>query len=150
VIAFDVYGIPAQQGSKRIVPTGAGPRLIETNDRAKREWRNLVADAARQAIGDRPALDGPLRAVVLFRFPMPKSRRKADRLRGWRWKDTAPDVDKLARNLGDALTAAGAIRDDARIVSLHADKIETVGWTGLSIEVCSADGVSGIDWHWAI
>lgn len=36
---------------------------------------------------------------------------------------------------GDALTQAGVIADDARIVAVGACKVETAGWTGAQIVV---------------
>ena len=44
-------------------------------------------------------------------------------------------LDKLVRGGGDSLTAAGLIKDDARIVALRAMKIEVDGWTGATISV---------------
>jgi Holliday junction resolvase RusA-like endonuclease len=98
------------------------------------EWRRVVADAARQHAPDVP-LDGPLWLELRFRFPMPASRRKADREHGHRWKDTAPDLSKLVRAVEDALKAGAVIRDDARISVLAATKSEVTGWQGVSVIV---------------
>lgn len=136
-IEFDVYGTPIAQGSKKMV----GPwRMIETA-KGHADWRQQVAVRAREAHQQHPCigpdpLDGPLRLSCVFRFPMPASRKKAVRDAGQGPKSTAPDLDKLIRCVGDALTAAGVIRDDARIVSFgRMEKIETTGWTGASIRV---------------
>ena len=41
---------------------------------------------------------------------------KRDRVRGVKWRTVKPDLDKLCRAVFDALTDAGVITDDARIV----------------------------------
>ena len=66
---------------------------------------------------------------------MPKSRRAAVRQAGIASKTTAPDLDKLIRSTGDALTTSGLIRDDALICSVHASKLEVVGWAGAVIRL---------------
>ena len=40
-------------------------------------------------------LDGPLRLVVEFRFPMPKAARNVSATPVSMWKSTQPDSDKL-------------------------------------------------------
>lgn len=132
-IEFEVVGSPAAQGSKRYVGNG----IMVESSKSLKPWRDSVASAARDiadTIDDAP-LDGPLHVTVTFRFPMPASRRKADRDRGWCWKVSAPDCDKAQRALGDALQTAGLIRDDARICVWDARKIEVVGWTGAIVRL---------------
>lgn len=135
-ITFEVIGNPAAQGSKRHV---GGGRMIEMAAGHK-PWRDAVAHAARQIADNLDApLDGPLRLDVEFRFPMPTSRNKATREAGRAPKVSAPDADKLIRCVGDALQAAGLIRDDARITEIHALKFEVIGWTGATITIGRAD-----------
>lgn len=133
-VTFEVVGVPAPQGSKRHVGRGV---LVESS-KALGPWRDAVAWAAHDAArrhGITAPLDGPLRLVVEFRFPMPKARPKRVRDTGVVWKSTQPDSDKLARAVGDALTDSGLIVDDARICELVAAKVETTGWTGAVIVV---------------
>lgn len=135
-IRFDVIGVPTPQGSKTKMPNGAMLEGGTANLRAKRiDWRNAVADAAREQAAVHGTLDGDLVLDVSFRFPMPASRSKAVREQGMAWKNTAPDLDKLVRSVGDSLTASGLIKDDARLVHIVASKIETTGWTGASVTV---------------
>ena len=49
-------------------------------------------------------------------------------------RDT-PDLDKLLRSTGDALTTSGLIADDARIVAITAEKVETTGWCGAEVHI---------------
>ena len=135
MIAFDVIGVPKPQGSMKAFNAGGHARMKPSGGADFAAWRNAASDAARNAIGDAPALDGPLLLAVTFRFPMPARRPKRDRERGETWKTTAPDTDKLVRTIGDALTAAGAVADDARFAVVNATKVETTGWTGATIRV---------------
>jgi Holliday junction resolvase RusA-like endonuclease len=128
MITFDVVGLPRPQGSKRHVGHGV---MIEQSAGLP-EWRRILADTARQHAPEQP-LDGPIQLTCLFRFPMPTSRRKAEREHGHRPKDTSPDLSKLVRAVEDALTAAAVIHDDARIYDLHATKYEVTGWHGVTI-----------------
>lgn len=130
-LRFEAVGIPGAQGSKRHVGKGV---MIESSKKVG-PWREAVIFAARQAHHGHPPMDGPLSLQVVFRMPFTSSWLAADKARGWRWKWRTPDLDKLLRSTGDALTQAGVIADDARIVQIVAHKIETAGWTGAQIVV---------------
>ena len=130
-VEFEVVGLPAAQGSKRHVGNGV---MVETSKNLK-PWRQAVAEAARDIAADVGQYDEPLHMEVVFRFPMPKSRRAAVRSLGIASKTTAPDLDKLIRSTGDALTTSGLIRDDALICSVHASKLEVVGWSGAVVRL---------------
>lgn len=112
-IEFVVYGMPAPQGSKRHV---GGGRMVESS-KAVKPWREAVKYAALQALADAghpPPLDGPLRAWIVFTLSKPGSAPKRTRT----WPCRKPDLDKLLRSTLDALTDAGVIADDARIVEI--------------------------------
>ena len=133
-IRFTVMGIPAPQGGSRPVGTAQGPRLITTGGVGLKTWRaDVSAEAARQAVRH-GCLTLPLSVTAIFRFPMPKSRPAKLRAVGIAPKTTAPDLDKLCRALGDALTVGGLIGDDARIVEWQAQKVEVwQEWTGVLV-----------------
>jgi Holliday junction resolvase RusA-like endonuclease len=115
---FQVYGIPAPQGSKKLVtPKGRRPQLVDANQVSLRSWRSEVVACA-QAGWEGPPMDGPLQLTARFVFPRPKSLRKGVVL-----KDTKPDLDKLVRSVMDALTSARLIRDDARVADLRTRKV---------------------------
>lgn len=136
MIRFEVLGTPTPQGSKTRMPNGAMVEGRSKNQRdAHSSWRTAVADHARAVAATHGKLDGPLMLQVTFRFAMPASARKADYLRGWSWKTSAPDLDKLVRSVGDALKIGGLITDDSRIVELRAVKEHSVTWTGAIIEL---------------
>lgn len=138
VVLFDVIGTPKPQGSMKAFMAGGHARQKPSGGLEFAAWRNAVSEAARHQAEIVGKLDGPLRLNVLFRFDMPKSRPKAARELGRAPKTTAPDLDKLVRAIGDALTAAGLIRDDALFVAITAEKIETTGWTGATIALEAA------------
>lgn len=133
MIAFTVIGDPAPQGSKRHVGHGV---MIESSKRVK-PWREAVAAAAFAARDGRPPLDGPLALTVTFYLPKPASLSKRVTSLGPFRK---PDIDKLIRSTLDAITTAGAIADDARIVRIVAEKRFTpvAGHAGAEITVAPA------------
>lgn len=146
-----VVGIPRPQGSRRafVIPgkNGAKARAITTDAAGAlgAQWRDAIAQAAKNLADDMfdstvhshnvPPFTGPLGLSVTFRFPMPKSRKKADQLRGIIYKTSAPDCSKLVRSLEDGLQAAGLIKDDALFCCVEATKVETTGWTGAVVVI---------------
>jgi putative crossover junction endodeoxyribonuclease len=122
-IVFFAEGVPAPQGSKTHV---GGGRLIESS-RQVGPWRDAVRRAAVEAMASRPPIDGPVYLVQVFALPRPKSHYGTGRNSG-RVKRGAPsrppvrpDLDKLARAVGDALTGV-CYHDDAQVVNLCAAK----------------------------
>lgn len=120
---FFVPGIPQAQGSKRHVGKG---RMIEMA-KGLAPWREAIAwEAKRNAHGKK--LEGPIWARFIFFFPRPKSHYgtggKSDRLKASAptYHSSPPDVDKLVRAVGDALTTSGVIDDDRKIVEILAAK----------------------------
>lgn len=124
MISFFVEGEPAPQGSK--VSYGKG-RMVESSRKLK-PWRDRVTTAAKTLVLDEP-LDGHLRLIVNFYLPAPAKTRFGSRPAG------TPDLDKLVRAVGDALTASKLIKDDARIVSLIAHKHWALDTPGALIAV---------------
>lgn len=106
-----VYGEAAPQGSKRHV---GGGRMVESSKKVK-PWRDDVRDATLRVLATHPGwvpLDAPLRVSMVFTVRKPASAPKRRRT----WPDRMPDLSKLCRSTEDALTTAGAWRDDARVV----------------------------------
>lgn len=144
-----VYGIPRPQGSRRafVIPgkNGGKARAVTTDAAGQlgAQWRDAVSQAAKNLADtlldstahphphNIPPFTGPLGLSVTFRFPMPQSRKKADREHGVIYKTTAPDCSKLVRSLEDGLQAAGLIKDDALFCTVEASKVEVWdAWTG--------------------
>jgi Holliday junction resolvase RusA-like endonuclease len=109
-VEFTAYGTPAPQGSKNQFGGESNPRT--------RPWRAAVTAEAAQHF-DKP-LTGPVHVSVIFAFTRPRKHyrtgRRANELRedAPLYMATAPDLDKLCRAIGDALTGV-AILDDKQI-----------------------------------
>jgi len=109
VIAFQVYGLPAPQGSKK---HAGGGIMVETN-KATLPWRSTVSKAAsvfkdgRENLEGKLPLAGPIKADLLFTFPRPVSVQREDHI-------TKPDIDKLTRAVFDSITGI-LIADDSNI-----------------------------------
>ncbi|MGW2720801.1 RusA family crossover junction endodeoxyribonuclease [Streptomyces sp. NPDC001492] len=131
---------PAPQGSKK---RGRYGQIIDDCKRLH-PWREAVEDAARDAMIDaqddpeewviseclpggvieaKPieTLDGPLSVEIVFTVRKPASAPK--RRITWPTTRDSGDIDKLLRSTFDALTNAGAIADDSRVVEVTARKV---------------------------
>lgn len=121
VLTFTVYGVAQPKGNMRAIhiPGMKFPIVTETN-RSVKSWSQLVAEGANRAIGQLPPgerglLLGPVRLTIGFFLPCPK-KFQPKRRRGIPVAHlTAPDLDKLARGIGDSLTKV-VYRDDAQVV----------------------------------
>jgi crossover junction endodeoxyribonuclease RusA len=121
-LEFRVFGVAQQMGSKRaFVPKGWSRPIVTDSNRHLKMWQLLVSEATSAAIAQLPAAERQLmrdgvRLSIAFYLPRPQSlpRRVTAHTK-------APDVDKLVRALGDALSGV-AFRDDAQIVDLIAMK----------------------------
>jgi len=117
-LEFVVYGTPIPKGSTRAFMRPGMRFPIVTNDNAKtKPWQESVVAAAREILGERPPLEGPVVLYVHFFLPRPQSapRRVVEPVK-------KPDLDKLLRAVKDGLTRAGVYRDDAQVVCVVASK----------------------------
>lgn len=140
VFRFVVHGLPVPQGSKSCRCHDGRGILFDVNAAELKRWRKLVTREARDAYAaagyHAGPFDGPLALSAEFRHPMPASRRSVEKSTGRIWKLSAPDLDKLVRALGDSLTDAKVIRDDARVVRWTVAKTEVWQlWTGVDVTV---------------
>ena len=127
IIEFFVSGLPIAQGSKRAFVV-KGRAVMTENAKNLKPWRNDVACAAMEAVRGECEwrTDAPMWLTVRFTFPRPASHRRKDgtlKPSAPMHKTTAPDCDKLARSIGDALTGI-AYDDDRQIIDLAVSK----GW----------------------
>jgi Holliday junction resolvase RusA-like endonuclease len=117
-LEFTVWGVPVPQGSmKAFLPKGWDRPIVTADNKKTKPWRQEIAGAALAALGKQsPAgKNVPIRIEVRFFFPRPKSVKALD-------KTTRPDLDKLLRSLGDALTGI-LWQDDAQVTEIHACKL---------------------------
>jgi crossover junction endodeoxyribonuclease RusA len=152
-LAFQVYGSPAPQGSKRGFKHPHTDRVIivEQQNRRVRSWRDDVKAAALQQMqavsqGVWDPFPGPVHVLVVFQLTRPKnhygSGRNATVLKpsAPRYPARMPDLDKLERSTYDALTAAGVWADDGQIVMAEITKIwAPTGTAGAFIRVTDLD-----------
>jgi Holliday junction resolvase RusA-like endonuclease len=122
-ICVTVPGEPVPQGSLR---SGGRGQLFYSNASRLKPYRTNVAAAVREEAGDgHEQWTGPVTVRVAFTFERPTSHvKKNGELRAGVAFDkvTAPDLDKLARSVLDAITQSGVYADDAQVVILAAEK----------------------------
>ena len=111
ILTFTVPGIAVPQGSK----THTRYATFDDNAENLKPWRDSVTYAARDAQGERPRMEGPIRVYARFEFVRPKSVSATKRPH----MTVKPDLDKLLRAVFDACPAAGVWRDDAQVVALE-------------------------------
>lgn len=130
-LVFTVHGTPATKGSMKPVPIGKGTKkriaLIESHATSK-PWREAVKSAALDAILAREGtgrpfatLSGPVEVEVVYGFPKPKSAPKTRRT--WPITRSSGDLDKLHRNVLDALTDVAVLGDDSQVAKLTGVKV---------------------------
>jgi Holliday junction resolvase RusA-like endonuclease len=111
---FTVQGHPRPQGSKRYLGNG---RFIEASD--VHPWRKAIAAKVAETFvlsGDDRSFTEPVVVWATFRLPRPKTVKRL-------YPSVAPDLDKLQRALGDALSVdSQALTDDSLIVQWHSKK----------------------------
>jgi len=129
---FEVYGIPAPQGSKKSIGNG---RFVEASKKLP-AWRKNVAEAAADAMAsvDWVTLSGPSELSVVFFLPRPRSVPASKRPLPL----VPPDIDKLVRAVGDSCTTAGVWDDDSLVCKVTAHKMyDDVREPGASVTVRS-------------
>lgn len=133
-----VYGSPAPQGSKKFLGTYKGKDgrthgIMGEDSKRTKPWREDVKAAALLVRNGRAPLDCALNVRIIFTMPKPASAPKTRRTYPMRM----PDIDKLCRSTFDALTQAGVMVDDARVVRLVAAKVFP-GEDPDALEACGA------------
>lgn len=82
----------------------------------------ILRDALLKWVPEAPIEGKPIRLIVDWIFPFPKSAKKHQP--GWgRWKITRPDTDNLNKLLKDVMTDMGFWKDDALICSEFIEKM---------------------------
>lgn len=114
-----VMGLPQQQGSKNPWGGEANKKLAP--------WRGHVTQTVGQEweAAGRSLLLGPVELRVTFTFPRPKAHYRANgelKPNAPHYKTSAPDLDKLQRAIGDALTST-VFRDDAQVAVWVVEKV---------------------------
>lgn len=127
-------GVPQPKGSMRnVAKRGEAARLQEDNPRSA-GWRKAMADALGMKTNFGRDLGWPselaVHVDVIFVFERPASAAERECPTGQR---DGGDLDKLVRNVLDAMQDAGVVRNDAQVCRITAEK----GW------LIPGDGESG-------
>lgn len=118
-MTFVVYGVAQPKGSARaFVPKGWKRAVVTSANPKNKGWQQLVAEAASRELSSTTwtTTDGPMRLMVAFYLPRPKSLPKSTTQHLKK-----PDLDKLTRSVKDALTKV-LWNDDSQVVQLKATK----------------------------
>ena len=107
VLSCWVPGRPKTKGSLTVINA---KRNVVSDTPASKRWRQLMAYAAAALV--KAPLEGPVIVVAVFHLPV------ADVASG-----RVGDLDKLARNLLDALSDAGMYGDDVQVTRLICEKV---------------------------
>ena len=109
MVKFFVPGIPAPKGSFKTFRSKTTGRLVTMNDnKTTTPWQNDIKLFASQHMTT--MLDEPVEVEATYFFLRPKKPKYA-------LPAKAPDVDKLARNVLDALTGV-AFDNDAKVTDI--------------------------------
>lgn len=124
---FVLLGDPVKQGDLKCVGKNGHHQLVHSNAAELKPWRERLGYGAKSR-GDRKAEPHqPVDLVATFTLARPASHwgtgRNAEILKASapQYPTSYPDLDKLTRAVGDALTKI-AYADDAQIVDLIARK----------------------------
>jgi len=129
IVVIQLIGPPRGKGRPRTRVVGEFATIF--TDKKTREYENALKAAGIAAMGDRPAVDGPLSVVIYAFLPVPKSWSKKDRaaaLAGDIMPTGKPDFDNITKMLdglnahpprfkGDREKRPIVWRDDAQIVA---------------------------------
>lgn len=114
IIEFEVFGVPIPKGStKAFMRPGMKYPVVTADNTKSKPWASTITTMAQQHAPPGGPWEGPVDLVVWFTLPRPKSLPKKVV-----HPVKKPDLDKLLRNLKDALK--GVIYcDDSQVV--HAE-----------------------------
>jgi crossover junction endodeoxyribonuclease RusA len=128
-----VHGAPATQGSKKAFLRGKKIVMVEMDEKLP-GWRAAVESAARLAAGPKwETIDDAVSISGEVRLLKPRTTKYPHAPAG------APDLDKLQRAIGDALTKAAVIKDDARITHWNIRKVWADQTPGADITITQED-----------
>lgn len=134
-LSFTVFGEAIPQGSaKAFMPKNARYPIVTSDNPRLKGWRQRVAEDASIALeqlGAKGWYDGvgPITVVAMFHLPRPKTFPKKGKPHL-----TRPDVDKLARAIGDALTGV-LWRDDSQVTRMTVGKCYAAANTSPRAEI---------------
>jgi Holliday junction resolvase RusA-like endonuclease len=110
-----VMGKPIAQPRPRFSMRGGFARAFVPKDHAVHSYRNaIIAEVKRLRL---PCVEGPVRLEVVFSFATQKKSQHGT------YRIARPDLDNLEKAVMDALTDAGAWRDDSQVAFKCSTKV---------------------------
>lgn len=115
-LAFSVFGTPIPKGSMKAFNGKTRPVVTHDNKRTK-PWQKAIRNTCKRAMARHgiEMFDGPVMIEATFTFRRPKSVKREH-------MSVKPDLDKLQRNLGDALEGV-LLTNDSRVTCWHVRKV---------------------------
>lgn len=110
---IEVRWTPVQQGSLKHIGRG---RLVHTNASQLKDWRSAIQNRVEAYRERYPAHGLPYEGAVQMRLIISLARPPSVSRKRRPYPSVAPDLDKLARSVGDALKQCGVLGDDSQIV----------------------------------
>lgn len=121
---------PAPRPRARAFQTKSGHHVAQVYaGSTDKDWRALVAAAAREAWGEEPVMDGAVVLGLSFHLLRPKSvsvNKRPD-------PTTKPDLDNLVKSVKDAMNGL-VWRDDSQVIRIEAEKVYTDAHPGVAVE----------------
>lgn len=106
MLTFAVPGNAVAQGSMKYV---GGRKIIYSNHDRLMEWRSKIRECAREVMRDHAPFEDAVAVEAMFWLTRPKVAHDRP------YPSKRPDLDKLARAVGDAITGV-IVSDDSLIV----------------------------------
>lgn len=119
-IVINIPGIPVGKQRPRFARRGKFVKTYTPMRTAK--YEETVVLYARQTMGRKEPLAGPLEVDIVFQMPVPLSwpnKKKADALAGGVYPTNKPDIDNMIKSVCDSLNGI-AWGDDRQIILLIA------------------------------
>lgn len=138
MIQFFAEGIPKGQPRPKAFAFHGKARVYDPG--TAEHWKGQVALAARDHRPEKP-ITGPLRVILGFRFPRPKSHFRTGKNAGQLRADASPyhtgkpDSDNCAKAVLDALSHLGIWQDDAQVAILKVWKMYQAGPVGCYVTI---------------
>lgn len=127
MIKFTVFGKPCPMGSKKAFVIGKRAIITDVKSDKRKQWANAVSTVAADVMSGRELITSPIVLTVRFYFARPSAHYGSGKNAGTRkasapeFHSQSPDLDKLLRCLGDAMTGV-VYRDDRQIFSIESSR----------------------------
>jgi len=149
---FFVAGKPQAKGSMRAFVRGKRATVTDASANTA-PWESRVALAAQRVQNGAPLMTGPVEVRLSFYWQRPQSHMSKSKAGGLKpsaekllWHERAPDIDKLARTILDAMNA-NVYGDDKQVCRLVCEDAwaAPLGTPGVAVTVRALDGDSPPD-----